>query len=93
MEAISKIKNPEIFLGVATVCKVKVYNVVKDENEKEKVEAKNFLDIFEETMENFNNMDRKKKRELLKILEKANTAPEALEDGNNTKNTTESAIN
>ena len=62
---LGRIKNPEIFLGVARILKVQL---VKEEK------ARDFGDIFKDTIEAYENSGRKRKRELLKILREANNA-------------------
>ena len=61
---ISKIKNPEIFIGV-----VKILNVDLLTQDKE---AKDFADLLEETLKAYEAAPRKLRRELLSILRKAN---------------------
>lgn len=72
MKEISKIKEPEIFLGVARVLKVRLVEDEKDENGK--FAARDFNEIFADVMKNFDGAPRKRKRELFKILREANQA-------------------
>ena len=62
---LGRIKNPEIFLGVARILKVQL---VEGEN------PRDFEDLCKDVIEGFENSNRKRKRELLKILREANNA-------------------
>ena len=64
MNEISNTKDPEIFLGVARLLKVVL---LKDDKT-----PKDFLDLFVECVDAFNELGRGKKKELLKILKQAN---------------------
>lgn len=81
---ISNIKAPELFLGVARILKVQLIN---DQN------VRDFADIYEDVLNAFEAAPRKRKRELLKILHDANNAPEAMVNGNRTKNSKETESN
>ena len=70
MREISRIKSPEIFLGVAKVLGVGLLGEEKDENGK--FIPKDFVDIFEELMKKYSGAQRQIKKELLNLLEKAN---------------------
>ena len=92
MEEISKIQDPQIFLGIARLLKVKLVDAGVDgargmdsqDLKDEKVEARDFVDLFKDVMSAYSARDRKFKRELLKILRKANKqVGEA--NGSNTK--------
>ena len=70
MQEISKIKEPEVFLGVARILKAKIY---EDEmGYDNQPVARDFIDIFADVVSNYAALERRKKRELLKILERAN---------------------
>lgn len=81
MREVAKIKKPEIFLGVAKVLGADLVENRKDENGK--FVAKDFVDVFEDVMSRFDKMARRRKKELLDLLEKANRG--GVEDGNSTK--------
>lgn len=83
MDETSKIKDPAIFLGLARVLKVKLIKDEKDENEKPL--ARDFMDIYVDVVDAFARCDRRRKRELLNLLRKANA--EDGEDANRTENT------
>lgn len=70
MREIAKIKEPEVFIGVARVLGVKLVEDEKDEEEK--FVARDFTEIFSDVMKNFDGAPRKRKRELFKILREAN---------------------
>jgi len=76
LEEIARIKEPEIFIGVARILKAKLFD-------EEKKEVSEFEDILKDCMERFKNSSRKRKKELLWILGKANKAP-APPDANTT---------
>ena len=63
---LGRIKNPEIFLGVARILKVRLI---------EDGEPRDFGDLCADVIESFEQTNRKRKRELLKILRDANNAP------------------
>lgn len=70
MKEVANIKDPVVFLGVATILKVKLYTDEKDENGK--VIPKDFSVLFKEIMSSYDCASRKRKRELLTILKKSN---------------------
>ena len=70
MREIGNIKDPVIFLGIATTLNVKVYTDEKDEEGH--LIPKDFSVIFKEIMTNYNGAGRKLKRDLLKVLRDAN---------------------
>lgn len=84
MREISRIKSPEIFLGVAKVLGVGFLEEEKDENGK--FIPKDFVDIFEELMKKYSSAPRRIKKELLDLLEKANRSGD---NGNSSKDTKE----
>ena len=86
MREISKIKKPEIFLGVARVLGTGLVEDKKDENGK--FIAKDFVEVFEDVMSRFDKAGRRRKKELLDLLEKANRG--GVDDGNSTENPEES---
>lgn len=63
MKAIGEIKEPVIFLGIVKILKVEIM---------EGNEPRDFTDMFADCMEKYNAAGRKRKKELLKILEDAN---------------------
>ena len=62
---LGRIKDPEIFLGVARVLKVQL---VEDEK------PRDFGELCADAIESYATSNRKRKRELLKILREANSA-------------------
>jgi len=87
MIEISKIKQPEIFVGLASLTGARL---VKEEKDSEgKSLPRDFNEIFEDIMKKYNELSRKKKRELLKILNKANSDKGGVIDGDSTKNSEE----
>lgn len=62
---LGRIKDPEIFLGVARVLKVQLM-----EDEK----PRDFSELCADAIESYATSNRKRKRELLKILREANSA-------------------
>lgn len=98
MEEISRIKDPEIFFGVTRLLKVhlfeeKVEEGVEGGEGKKSNESRDFVDIFADVMSAYDARDRKFKRDLLKILHKANAAQELIIDADNTKDTKETVSN
>ena len=77
---IGKIKEAEVFLGVARILKVKLI-----EDKDGEIVARDFADIFEEVMKAYDAAPRKRRNELYKILKEANKGEVA--DGDRTKNT------
>lgn len=70
MYEIGRITEPEIFIGVARVLKVKL---IEEEIDDEGCHvSRDFTDIFADVMSNYAECDRPRKKELLKILRKAN---------------------
>lgn len=78
MEEISRIKEPEIFLGVARVLGIKLM-----EDEKN---PRDFVDVFSDCIEKYSGCARDRKKELLAILKKANKEKAGKNDGNRTEN-------
>lgn len=77
LKELSRTKSPEVFIGVAKILKVKLVD------EKDPPEARDFTEIFRDTMSNYSNAGRARKRELLKILRKANEAEGRKSSGDN----------
>lgn len=67
---ISKCKDPVVFCGLARVLKVPLVEDKLDEN-KHPI-GRDFGDIFEDVLNAFSAADRRRKRELLKILAQSN---------------------
>lgn len=76
MEEVAKIKDPVVFLGIARILKVRVM----EDGFKEKVEPRDFMDVFTDCVASFSQCERKRKKELLTILKKANCAPDIKDD-------------
>ena len=82
MYEIGRIKEPEIFIGVARVLKVKL--VEEEVDDEGRHVSRDFTDIFADVMSNYAECDRPRKKELLKILRKANEGGE--ENADRTEN-------
>ena len=85
IEEIANIKSPEIFLGVARILKVQLME--------DKETPYEFTEIFSDTVEAFDKADRARKKELLKILVRANQYKECDMNGDSTQNSTETISN
>ena len=66
LKELSKVKDPTVFVGVCVILKVDIY-----EDEEKKV-VKDFGKVLEEVMAGYDGAGRKRKKELLNILRKAN---------------------
>lgn len=90
---VSKIKDPEVFIGVARVLRVKLIEDQKGEDGK--FIPRDFIDLYSDTMDAFARSERKFKRELLKIVEKANKEKNGKEvvNANRTENSKENISN
>lgn len=84
MLEIGKIQDPEVFLGIARILKVKLLD--------DDMNPKDFSDLFEEVMIGFDGAGRKRKKELLKILRAANKEAR-IENGDSTKDSEENLSN
>ena len=85
IKEIAKIKSPEVFLGVARILKVQLME--------DKEVPYEFTKIFSDTVEAFDKAGRTRKKELLKILVKANQYKECDVNGNSSQNSTETVSN
>lgn len=85
MKEISRIKTPEIFIGVARILKVRLVEDPTDSDSKST--ERDFVDIFRDVMDNYHKSTRARKRELYKILKKANTAPQEELNADRTEDT------
>ena len=78
LEELGKIKEPEIFLGVAKILKVRTVDEVECEGEdgekKKEMRAREAWDIIADVGDAYDKAGRDRKRELLKILRAANQA-------------------
>ena len=72
LKEISKIKEPEIFIGLAKVLGVKLLGEEKDENGK--FIPRDFTEVLDDVMKSFDGARRSRKNELLKLLVEANKA-------------------
>ncbi len=81
---IARIQNREVFLGVARILKVKVFDA-------ETKEPRQVEDILCEVIDNFDGEKRKRQKELLRILKEANKCKEDL-NGNSTEDTAEAEL-
>lgn len=86
VEELSNIKDPSIFLGLARVLKVEFVKV-----EKEETISRDFCEICADVIESYANSDRRRKRELLKILRQANQEGDS--DADRTEDTETSVSN
>lgn len=86
IEELGKIKSPEIFFGVVRLLKVKMVKEGADGQ----FELKDFYELCAEAIETYAEQDKKRKKELLNILQKANEADaEEVANANNTEYTEE----
>lgn len=85
IKEIANIKSPEVFLGVARILKVQLME--------DKETPYDFVKIFSDTIEAFDKADRARKKELLKILVRANQYRECNVNGNSSQNSTETISN
>ena len=85
IKEIANIKSPEVFLGVARILKVQLME--------DKETPYDFVKIFSDTIEAFDKADRARKKELLKILVRANQCRECDVNGNSSQNSTETISN
>ena len=81
IKELSKIKDPMVFLGVARILNVELM-VDKDT-------SKDFAAVLNEVIDSYNSSNRKRRRELLKILEKSNRYKEDVGSGNSTQSPAE----
>lgn len=72
LKEISKIKEPEIFIGLAKVLGVKLLGEEKDENGK--FIPRDFTEVLDDVMKSFDGARRSRKNELLRLLAEANKA-------------------
>ncbi len=85
IKELSKIKDPMVFLGVARILNVDLM-VDKDT-------SKDFAAVLNEVIDSYNGSNRKRRRELLKILEKSNRYKEDVGSGNSTQSSAEAIPN
>lgn len=85
IKELSKIKDPMVFLGVARILNVDIM-VDKDT-------SKDFAAVLNEVIDSYNSSNRKRRRELLKILEKSNRYKEDAGSGNSTQSSAETIPN
>lgn len=78
LKEISKIKDIVIFMGIANLLGVKTENEDKS--------PKDFHVVLEEIMKKFESKERRKRKELVKILRKANAVKDSEEATKNGKN-------
>lgn len=88
MIEVSRIKAPELFLGMARLLEVGfVEGEISPETDPKDLKMKDFTTLFAEIMDSFDKRDRHRKKELLKLLRQANKEVER--DGNNSKDSEE----
>ena len=88
IEELGKIKSPEVFLGVARILKIKMTK----EGEDGQFELKDFYELCAEVIETYADQDKKRKKELLDLLQKANSVKEDA-NADNTKHTKTTSSN
>ena len=81
MEEVARIKDPMILIGVARILKVQLVNDDKTHRD--------FVDVFQDIMDNYASFPRNKRRELLKILKNANKDSKAYVAADPMKNSDE----
>jgi hypothetical protein len=77
MTELAKIKEPEVFLGVARVLKVRIVDEVPIEGDPEKkfnLVAREASELIVDVVDAYDKAGRDRKKELLKILRAANQA-------------------
>lgn len=77
---LGKINAPELFVGVARVLQVPLV----DENG-----VREFIDVFNDTVDKFDKEKRKRQKEILQILKDANSCKEDFINGDSSENTEE----
>lgn len=92
MNEVSKIKDPVVFLGLAKVLGIKLYEDGAQGKELKDRNPKDFSEIFAEVMAQFNGLGRRKKREVMKILRDANKVKGDI-NADNSKDTEETVSN
>ena len=85
VKEILKIKEPELFVGVARILKVPLFNI-------EEKKEREFSDVFADCIDVFEKENRKRQKELLSILKDANRCKEKV-DGCCTENSKEANLN
>jgi len=88
LEETSKIKEPEVFIGVARILKVPLLKEEKDEDGK--FPPREFIDLYIDVLSSYETSSRKRKRELLKILREANKKEGKVKNADRTENPEES---
>ncbi len=85
VKEILKIEEPELFVGVARILKVPLFNI-------EEKKEREFGDVFTDCIDAFEKEGRKRQKELLSILKDANRCKEKV-DGYSTENSAEANTN
>ena len=85
VKEILNITEPELFVGVARVLKVPLFNF-------EEKKEREFGDVFADCIDAFEKENKKRQKELLSILKDANMCKEKI-DGNSTENSAEANPN
>lgn len=78
---ISKIKEVEVFFGIARILKVSLFDEDK--------EAKEFNVVFADVLESFKRQKKKRQKEIVSVLRDANEYEEVVPNGNSSENTAE----
>lgn len=80
---------PVEFMGLARVLRVKLFEEKNPSAEKveDKYAPREFSDVLEELMMNFNKLNRARKREILKLVKNATAKMKVKKDAGNTENT------
>lgn len=85
MEQISKME-PLDFAGLARLLGVQIVELDDTVDEKDKYKPRPFTDVFSEVMQNFDKLGRTRKREILKLIKKANSVHRGGTNASNTSN-------
>lgn len=85
MREISRIKEPQVFIGVTKLFGVGLLEEEKGEDGKFK--CKDFVDIFDELMAKYAAATKKRRKEVLNILKLSNKVEEGGKDGDSTEDT------
>lgn len=85
VKEILNITEPELFVGVARILKVPLFNI-------EEKKEREFGDVFADCIDAFEKENRKRQKELLSILKDANRCKENV-DGYSTENSAEANPN
>lgn len=82
------------FMGLARVLKVKLIEEADITAEKleDKYKPREFNDVFSDILEEFNKLNRARKREILKLVKVASSKEKVKKNAGNTKDTADTSI-